>query len=106
MQGGTPDRDDGPGRLGVRVPFAAMSGDLHGRLVVGPVGDVLGAPVEFMSLREIRATFGAEGITEFAPAYGREAGANTDDTQMTLFVFEGLIRAQLRRMDRGICNPA
>lgn len=83
-----------------------MDGDLRGMLLGGAVGDALGAPVEFMSLREIRATFGDEGITDFESAYGREAGAITDDTQMSLFVFEGLIRAQLRWMDRGICNPA
>lgn len=39
------------------------------------------------------------------PAYGRR-GAITDDTQMTLFTAEGLLRAMARSKDRGICSPA
>ena len=34
-----------------------------GCLLGGAVGDALGAPVEFMSLAEIRRKFGPEGIT-------------------------------------------
>lgn len=37
-------------------------------------------------------------------AYGR-LGAITDDTQMTLFTAEGLIRAYVRRVERGGCAP-
>ena len=62
------------------------------------MGDALGAPIEFASLREIRARFGAGGLQEFAPGFGPsgpsgELGAITDDTQMTLFTAEGLILA-------------
>jgi ADP-ribosylglycohydrolase len=57
-----------------------------------------------MSLAEIRRTFGEDGITEFSPKYGR-VGAIADDTQMTLFTAEGLIRAQVRAQARGICHP-
>jgi ADP-ribosylglycohydrolase len=65
----------------------------------------LGAPVEFhCSLAEIRARFGAAGIQSYAPIYGR-LGAITDDTQMTLFTAEGLIRASNRFGTRGICHP-
>jgi ADP-ribosylglycohydrolase len=82
--------------------------DLHSRyrgcLLGGAVGDALGAPVEFLSLDEIRARFGPEGIRDFAPAYGR-AGAITDDTQMTLFTAEGLLRAHNRAIQKGICHP-
>lgn len=70
----------------------------------GAVGGALGAPVEFMSRREILDRFGPQGITRFAPVYGR-AGAITDDTQMTLFTLEGLLRAEVRYAARGICNP-
>ena len=56
------------------------------------MGDALGAPIEFASLPEIRARFGANGLQEFAPAFGR-LGAITDDTQITLFTAEGLILA-------------
>lgn len=64
----------------------------RGCLLGGAVGDALGAPVEFMSLAEIRAQFGRPGITEFTTAFDRK-GAITDDTQMTLFTAEGLLRA-------------
>lgn len=77
---------------------------VRGCLLGGAVGDALGAPVEFMSLEEIRRAFGSDGVTEFAPAYGR-LGAVTDDTQMTLFTAEGLVRAQVRYDGRGICHP-
>jgi ADP-ribosylglycohydrolase len=76
----------------------------RGCLLGGAVGDALGAPVEFSSLEEIRRQYGDAGIQEFAPAYGG-LGAITDDTQMTLFTAEGLIRAHVRYSDRGICHP-
>jgi ADP-ribosyl-[dinitrogen reductase] hydrolase len=71
---------------------------IRGCLLAGACGDALGAPVEFLSLDEIRRRFGADGIRDFAPAYGR-AGAITDDTQMTLFSLEGLLRAHVRAPD-------
>lgn len=75
-----------------------------GCLLGGAVGDALGAAVEFMPLAAIRRQFGPAGIAEYAPAYGRR-GAITDDTQMTLFTAEGLIRAFLRSDTRGVCSP-
>jgi ADP-ribosylglycohydrolase len=68
---------------------------IKGCLLAGVCGDALGAPVEFLSLDEIRRRFGAGGIRDFAPIYGR-AGAITDDTQMTLFSLEGLLRSHVR----------
>ena|SRR5664279_1092079 len=59
-----------------------------GCLLGGAVGDALGAPIEFMTLPEIRKKFGPEGLKDYSPAYGR-LGAITDDTQMTLFTAEG-----------------
>lgn len=70
----------------------------------GACGDALGAPVEFLKRQEIRAQFGPRGITEFAEAYGI-VGAITDDTQMSLFTADGLIRAAVRGAERGIRNP-
>ena len=64
----------------------------RGCLLGGAVGDALGAPVEFISRAEIIRRFGAGGIREYVPAYGK-LGAITDDTQMTLFTAEGLLRA-------------
>src|SRR5690606_7271228 len=60
-------------------------------LLGGAAGDALGAAVEFMSLQRIRAKFGDTGILDFAPVYGR-LGAITDDTQMTMFTAEALLR--------------
>lgn len=71
-----------------------------GCLLGGAVGDALGAAVEFLSHDQILETFGAGGIRDFAPAYGR-LGAITDDTQMTLFTAEGLIRAALHQAGSG-----
>jgi ADP-ribosylglycohydrolase len=75
----------------------------QGCLLAGAIGDALGAPVEFMSWREIVRRFGPNGIRTFASAYGGE-GMITDDSQMTLFTAEGLIRAQHRMADRGLAN--
>ena len=74
-----------------------------GCLLGGAVGDALGAPVEFMQRHEILARFGDNGITDYAPAYGR-LGAITDDTQMTLFTAEGLLRSYVRGYEKGIVS--
>ena len=63
-----------------------------------------GAPIEFHSLSEIPATYGPGGVNRFTDAYG-QAGAITDDTQMTLFTAEGLLRAQSRLIEKGITDP-
>ncbi|GHJ30713.1 ADP-ribosylglycohydrolase family protein [Streptomyces hygroscopicus subsp. hygroscopicus] len=76
---------------------------VRGCLLGGAIGDALGAAVEFASLDEIRAAHGPEGVTDFLPAYGGR-GRVTDDTQMTLFTVDGLIRAQVRR-DTGAWHP-
>jgi ADP-ribosylglycohydrolase len=77
----------------VTKPLPTLASRVRGSLLAGAVGDALGAPVEFSSLAEIRDAFGPEGLRDYAPAYGRDAGAITDDTQMTLFVGEGLVLA-------------
>jgi ADP-ribosylglycohydrolase len=63
-----------------------------GCLLGGAVGDALGAPIEFLSLGEIRRRFGPLGVTGFA-AGEWPARSITDDTQMTLFTAEAMIRA-------------
>ncbi len=72
-------------------------------LLGGAIGDALGAPIEFLTLAEIRQRYGALGVTDFV-AGSWPAGSITDDTQMTLFTAEGLIRAQMRAMHQGIVN--
>ena len=80
-----------------------LAGRFSGCLLGGAVGDALGAPVEFDSIERIRAANGSAGVTGYLPCYGRR-GAVTDDTQMTLFTAEGLLRAEQRMRDRGLCN--
>lgn len=75
---------------------------VRGCLLAGAIGDALGAPVEFSSLEEIRRVHGSKGVTGFLPAYGLAGGAITDDTQMTLFTAEGLLRGWIRQSERGI----
>lgn len=81
---------------------------IKGCLLGGAVGDALGGPIEFFSLEKIRKRFGPTGVTGFGDY--RKAGISgvgqiTDDTQMTLFTAEGLLRAYSRWRDRGICHP-
>ena len=73
----------------------------RGCLLGGAVGDALGAPVEFLSHSEIVGRFGAGGIRDYVPVYGRN-GAITDDTQMTLFTAEGLLRGHVCGQTRGL----
>jgi ADP-ribosylglycohydrolase len=80
-------------------------GHFAGCLLGGAVGDALGAPVEFHSIHLIRNKYGSAGLTDYDVAYGRR-GAITDDTQMTLFTAEGLLRAIARRRHKGVCHPA
>ena len=65
----------------------------RGCFLGGAIGDALGAPVEFWSLDRILSECGPDGVTTMLSGYGRDGGAITDDTQMTLFAVEGLVTA-------------
>ncbi|WP_281494969.1 ADP-ribosylglycohydrolase family protein [Marinobacter sp. S6332] len=71
-----------------------------GCLLGGAAGDALGGAVEFMSRAQILQKFGECGITDYANAYGGK-GKITDDTQMTLYTAEGLLRGRVRGLARG-----
>jgi ADP-ribosylglycohydrolase len=77
----------------------------RGCLLGGAIGDALGAPIEFMSLDEIRGKFGGAGVTDLV-AGSWPAGTITDDTQMTLFTAEAMIRGLHRFEGRGIASAA
>ncbi len=83
-----------------KTPEPQIRRRYRGCLLGGAVGDALGAPVEFMTLDQIRAQFGPAGITNYTTAFDRR-GAITDDTQLTLFTAEGLLRSHLRSALRG-----
>jgi ADP-ribosylglycohydrolase len=68
----------------------------RGCLLGGAVGDALGAPVEFLDLAELRRRHGADGV-EGLVAGDWPAGTITDDTQLSLFTAEAMIRAERRR---------
>ncbi|MGV9251631.1 ADP-ribosylglycohydrolase family protein [Streptomyces sp. NPDC003697] len=76
---------------------------VRGTLLGVAVGDALGAPVDRLDLPAVREAYGADGLLDLAPAYGRR-GAVTHFTQLTLFSVDGLIRAQVRR-DSGAWHP-
>ncbi|MGW5381877.1 ADP-ribosylglycohydrolase family protein [Nocardia sp. NPDC003963] len=66
---------------------------VRGTLVGGAIGDALGWPIEFLSLHNIYGRYGATGVTGFLAGPQPDAPqAITDDTQMTLFTAEGLLR--------------
>lgn len=86
-----------------RFPVLARERCLRGALLGGAVGDALGAPVEFMPLDGIREQFGEQGIVDFVPGMW-PAGSITDDTQMSLFTAEAMIRFEARGYSRGFAS--
>ena len=73
------------------------------------IGDALGFPTEFLSLGEIRARYGPEGVTDLESAGGLPPGCYSDDTQMTLAVTRGLVAARdgladAERVIESICR--
>lgn len=76
---------------GLRADFAALGSRARGCVLGGAIGDALGNPIEFDSLDTIRQLYGRHGLTRLESVNG--AALITDDTQMTLFTIEGLIRA-------------
>ncbi|AXG79555.1 ADP-ribosylglycohydrolase family protein [Streptomyces paludis] len=91
------------GAIWGRVEQQDFRSRVRGCLLGGAMGDALGAGVAMMTLDEMRAAYGAEGVVDFVPAYGRRGGV-TAATQLTLFTVDGLIRAQIRR-DTGAWHP-
>lgn len=70
-------------------------------LLGGAIGDALGAPIEFLKLDEIRSKFGENGVTDYIE-FENNMGEFTDDTQLTLFTAEALLRAKQRAISKGI----
>jgi ADP-ribosylglycohydrolase len=95
-----------PGEASFRpAPDPEVRRRYRGCLLGGAVGDALGAPVEFMTLAEIRERFGDSGVVDFTTAFDRRGGI-TDDTQMTLFTAEGLLRAHVQEATTGTADAA
>jgi len=86
----------------MKVTYASR---VRGSLLGGAIGDQLGAGIEFDPIHTIREKHGPAGVTGFVASWGRKQGRFTDDTQMTLFVAEGLIRADNQAWRQGDCDP-
>jgi ADP-ribosylglycohydrolase len=65
-----------------------MKNKMLGCIIGGACGDALGYPVEFMTKTQIDIQFGPEGII----GYPFGEGLISDDTQMTLFTIDGLLK--------------
>lgn len=83
-------------------PLSDVAARNRACLMGGAIGDAMGAEIEFWSLAQIRGHFPG-GRVSLIPHHGR-IGAITDDTQMTLFTAEGILRAMVRAGTRGICH--
>lgn len=83
------------------VTSPSLGDRIVGCLLGGACGDALGWPVEFASRSEIVERYGPEGIRHFGQT---RRGEVTDDTQMTLFTVEGLVRAQVRSSLKGVAH--
>lgn len=77
---------------------------LRGCLLGGAIGDALGNPIEFLSLEEIRRSYGEAGVTGLVADHEGVVGRVTDDTQMTLFTAEAYLHAAVRARKRGIAG--
>lgn len=66
-------------------------------LLGGAIGDALGNPVEFMYSDNIQKKYGKNGITDLELVKGK--AQITDDTQMTFFTGDGLLKSAIERFD-------
>lgn len=84
------------------MAYKELQDKVKGSLVGGACGDALGYPVEFIySFEEIRTRYGEGGVQEYDVSYTwlskpKEAGKAlfSDDTQMTLYTAEALLKAE------------
>lgn len=76
-------------------------GRLRGCLVAGAIGDALGANTENLPMEVVYERHGPQGITDLP-----EEAHITDDTQMTLFTFEAVIRSHVSERITGLANFA
>ena len=73
----------------------------YGCLMGSAIGDALGAPVEFMPYDKMVESYGENGVTELDIPCGQRYALITDDTQLTLFTAEGLLRSVTRAKRKG-----
>ncbi len=76
-----------------KEPIDMQKQRFRGCMLAGAAGDALGGVVEFWTKQKIERHYGERGIRDLDEAYNR-VGAITDDTQMTLFTAEALLRSR------------
>lgn len=64
----------------------------------GAVGDALGWPIEFQRIDSIKRQYGKNGIQDLPLKFNNKAEI-TDDTQMTMFTADGIIKSALKTKD-------
>ena len=64
---------------------------VRGSLIGGAIGDALGYPIEFMSLKAIKQKYGDKGYINYQEFNNLGKAVISDDTQMTLFTANGLL---------------
>jgi ADP-ribosylglycohydrolase len=70
-----------------------MINKYNGCLLGLAIGDALGAPVEHLSLSDIKRKYGEKGITDFDAWDRFRPGSYSEDTQMSLVTAIGCIKA-------------
>ncbi len=65
------------------------------------IGDALGAPVEFLSLDQIREKYGQKGIENYDYWDNYKPGSYTDETQLSLATAKGCLNAHLNLISKG-----
>lgn len=92
--------------IGLDLPPSREMASIQGCLLGGAIGDALGTPVSTYNWLQMQQKFGISGIQDFIPARGRAAGAISCKTQQMLFTADGVLRAYMRGVSRGLCNPS
>lgn len=98
-----------PAAPGEPQPAPSYASRVLGLLAGGAAGDALGYTVEFSSLDQIRARFGEGGLTHRLQVPEVRDGGTlpvSDDTQMTLFVLDGLLEWIEWANEGSMADPA
>jgi ADP-ribosylglycohydrolase/protein-tyrosine phosphatase len=96
------DQDDGAPLVCLPGPTPTADERILGCLLGGAVGDAFGYAVEFDRWPEIKKKYGVKGLQE--PVLEGEKLIVSDDTQMTMFTAEGLLRAVASSEGRGMVS--
>lgn len=93
-----------PVRLGPRRPGAPPLSAFRGALLGGAIGDALGFPLASAdSTSAVVARHGGRAPKDLLALPG-DAPRISDDTQMTLFTAEGVVRGLQRHAERGVAS--